>query len=71
MFVSCMMAQLAVMNILGVPVGKVPDYASDLNFSLFENSNNYYVKVNFNNKPVLLSKCNNSNRCTLDQFDNL
>lgn len=62
---------MAVMNTLGAPVEKVPGYVSDLNFSLYKNNNNYYVEIKLNNKPVKLPKCNNSNKCTLEQFEKL
>lgn len=62
---------LSVMNTLKVPLDKIPPYASDLNFSLFENNQMYFVKINFNNQPVKIPQCNQSNICSLTQFIHL
>jgi hypothetical protein len=62
---------MAVMNTLGAPLNHNPRYASDLNFSFFEKDKNYFVKIYFNNNPVVIPRCKNSNVCTLDQFVSL
>ena len=62
---------MSVMNTLGVPLNGLPGYASDLNFLLFEDNKKYYVKISLNNMPVIISKCNSSNLCSLDQFTEL
>jgi acid phosphatase len=48
---------MSVMNTLGTPLEKSPAYASRLNFSLFKDNGNYYVKVSMNNKPVIVPGC--------------
>lgn len=58
---------LSVMNTLGTPLNELPELASQLNFSLFENNHMFYVKVNFNNKPVTIPACG-GNTCLLSQF---
>ena len=59
---------MCVLNTLGAPlINSVPPYASDLNFSLYQNANNYYVKISFNGKPVIVPACHGST-CSLQQF---
>ncbi len=60
---------LAQLGILGA-VDKIPKYASDLNFSLFNIDDQYYVKVTFNDRPVFISACG-STMCSLTQFAEL
>lgn len=48
---------MSVMNTMGVPFEKLPKYASRLNFSLYEDNNNYYVKVTLNDQPVNIRAC--------------
>jgi len=61
---------MSVMNTLESPLEKIPGYASDLNFSLFESNKKYYVKVSFNNKPVNIPACGGST-CTISQFNDV
>lgn len=57
-----------VMTLLGAPLTKTPDYASDLNFSLYETNNkNYLVRVTYNDEPVTIPACGGT-ECTLPQF---
>lgn len=59
---------LGVMSALHAPSDSTPDYASDLNFSVYQSgSGNYYVKVSLNNKPVSIPGCN-GNVCQLNQL---
>lgn len=60
----------SVMNTLGSPLEEIPGYASRLNFSLFENANQYYIMISYNDRPIFIPACKN-NICTLAQFDNL
>lgn len=57
----------AVMNTLGVRLDETPPYASDLNFSLLQEKNDYFVTINYNQKPVVLKLCGKQS-CTLKQF---
>jgi acid phosphatase len=59
-----------VMNTLGAPVDKVPDFASRLNFSLYENNHQFYVTISLNGKPVSVSTCK-GNTCLLSQIQQL
>ena len=62
---------LGVMSALHAPLDAAPTYASDLNFSLYEaGSQNYYVKVTYNDMPVNIPGCN-GNVCTLSQLLNM
>lgn len=61
---------MAVMTTLGSPLHTIPHYASDLNFSLWKNNNDYYITVNLNNEPVMLPGCEKNN-CTLSEFDKI
>jgi hypothetical protein len=59
---------LGVMSALHVPLDTSPSYASDLNFSLYKSaSDNYYVKVTYNNTPVSIPGCDGY-ICQLKQF---
>lgn len=59
---------LGVMSALHAPLNSSPDYASDLNFSVYQSeSDNYYVKVTLNDKPVSIPGCND-NICQLNQL---
>ena len=58
---------MTVMNTLGTPVNTVPPYASDLNFSLFQNDKHYYIRVSYNNKLITIPACG-GNTCSLEQF---
>lgn len=58
---------MSVMTTLGSPLPHLPAYASDLNFSLYQNTKEYYVKVSYNNQPVNIPDCGGS-VCTLAQF---
>jgi lysosomal acid phosphatase len=58
---------MAVMNTLGHPLSKIPGYASDLNFSLWEVNGKYYVKVILNDRPIIIPGCN-KNICSIEQF---
>lgn len=57
-----------VLSFLGAPLEMPPPYASNVNFSLYENgANDYIVKITFNGKPVVVPACGGS-RCQLQQF---
>lgn len=58
---------LSVMNTLGTPLEKLPEFAARLNFSLYKNGDNYYVKIYYNNKLVNIPKCS-GNVCSMSQF---
>lgn len=56
------------MSVLGVPLASQPHYASDLNFSLYENGANHYtVKVTYNGAAVTLPACGGT-VCSLQKF---
>lgn len=58
----------SVLSLLGAPATAVPHYASDVNFSLYENSNRKYaVRVTYNGTPVNIPACGGT-ECTLAQF---
>lgn len=57
-----------VLSYLEAPLEKVPPYASNVNFSLYENGDNYYtVKVTYNGSPVYIPACEGT-VCELQQF---
>lgn len=59
------------LSFLGKPLDTKPPYASNLNFSLYEEDAGYYVvKITFNGTPVLLPACG-GNDCELQQFVDL
>jgi lysosomal acid phosphatase len=52
---------LGQLSALGAPLEVVPPYASDLNFSLFDQGHHHYVvKVTFNDQPVQIPACGGS-----------
>ena len=52
---STLLAQIAVLE---VPLDEWPEYASRLNFSLFEEGNDHdTVRITYNNKPVFIPTC--------------
>jgi hypothetical protein len=62
---------LSVMSGLHVPLQEVPEYASDLNFSLFRTEQNQYeVQVSFNNHPIVIPGCDNQ-FCALSRFEEI
>ncbi|KTD01279.1 histidine phosphatase family protein [Fluoribacter gormanii] len=59
------------LSFLGSPLEIAPPYASNLNFSLYEHDENYYlVKITYNGNPVSIPACG-GNTCELQQFINL
>lgn len=58
----------SIMTLLDAPLFKTPDYASDLNFSLYETHQNYIVRVTYNGEPVTIPACGGA-ECTLAQFE--
>ncbi|HBB7078151.1 histidine phosphatase family protein [Legionella pneumophila serogroup 1] len=61
----------SVLSFLGAPLEKSPPYASNVNFSLYDNGANYYtVKITYNGNPVLIPACGGS-VCELQQLINL
>lgn len=59
------------MSFLGAPLEIAPPYASNLNFSLYEHSANYFlVKVTYNGNPVPIPACGGTT-CDLEQFTHL
>lgn len=59
------------LSFLGKPLEKAPPYASNLNFSLYDNGSNYYtVKVTYNGKLVSIPGCGGT-ECELQQFISL
>lgn len=61
---------LALMSLLEVPLNDAPPYAAYLNFALYENGNQHYIKVTYNDAPVRLPHCNVEG-CTLEQWQQL
>ncbi|HAT8124017.1 TPA: histidine-type phosphatase [Legionella pneumophila] len=61
----------SVLSFLGSPLEKAPPYASNVNFSLYDNGANYYtVKITYNGNPVPIPACGGS-VCELQQLINL
>lgn len=58
---------MSVMNTLGTPLENPPRYAAHLNFALFKNNKNYYIKISYNDKPIAIPACG-GNVCSLSQF---
>lgn len=58
---------MSVMNMLKSPLSDSPPYASDLNFSLYEEDGKYFVRVKLNDRPVKVPGCQDT-RCTLKEF---
>ena len=67
LFVGHDSSMMSVMHALKISIKQTPEYASRLNFSLYEKDHSYYVKVTYDNKPVNVTSCKR-NICTLDQF---
>ncbi|MES2217479.1 MAG: histidine phosphatase family protein [Pseudomonadota bacterium] len=62
---------MTLLSALQTPATEWPPYASDLNFSLYENpAHNFYVKLTFNNQPVTVPACG-GDTCSLAQLDKL
>ncbi|WP_419418435.1 histidine phosphatase family protein [Legionella sp. D16C41] len=61
---------MSVMTTLGTPLSERPPYASRLNFLFFNNNNNFYVKISYNDKPLKLPGCKTI-ACTLTEFKSL
>jgi acid phosphatase len=59
---------LAIMSALHTPLDATPPYASNLNFSLYQNDlDQYFVTITFNDKPMDIPACYGK-VCTLEQF---
>ena len=59
---------LSALSALRVPLKNVPQYASDLNFSMYEvGTRKYSVKVTLNGKAIQIPGCKKE-ECTLEQF---
>lgn len=58
---------MGLMNRLGSPLDEAPHYASNVNFSLYKNNKDYYVKVTYNGTPISLPQCGEIN-CPLNKF---
>ncbi|WP_019217018.1 histidine phosphatase family protein [Legionella tunisiensis] len=58
---------MSVMATLGSPLENMPPYASHLDFALFKNNKNYYIRVSYNDKPVTIPTCGGT-ICSLPQF---
>lgn len=63
---STLLAQMAVLE---QPLDELPQYASRLNFSLFDDGNsNAIVKVTYNDKPVWIPACGGGATCLLEDL---
>ena len=58
---------LGILDTMGVQQNHWPQYAEDLNFSLFQDNKNYFVKITLNDKPIIIPTCQ-SNTCAWSQF---
>ncbi|MFY7697738.1 MAG: histidine phosphatase family protein [Legionella sp.] len=59
---------LALMSALHVPLSTTPDYATDLNFSLYETeTGQYFVSIHINDQAISIPGCH-SNECEFSQF---
>ncbi len=61
---------LSVMSGMQTPLDTPPPFASDLNFSLYENGQKQYIKVSFNGKVLKIPGCQGDS-CTLAEFSKL
>ena len=59
---------LPVMSAIGDPLDTTPPYASHLDFELYKNSSNYYIKIRFNDDHVKLPIESNNNEYLLSNF---
>ena len=56
------------LSFMGAPLDTSPRYASNLNFSLYENgARNYIVKITYNGSPVVIPACGGT-VCPLSKF---
>lgn len=63
---STLAAQL---TLLGQDIDTVPGYAARINYALFDmGSNQYEVRVSYNQKPLRLKQCGGRVGCTLREF---
>ncbi|HHF7343872.1 TPA: histidine phosphatase family protein [Legionella feeleii] len=58
---------MSVMATLGAPLESIPPYASHVDFALFKNNKNYYIRVSYNDKLVTIPACGGT-VCSLSQF---
>ncbi|HLD17039.1 MAG TPA: histidine phosphatase family protein [Coxiellaceae bacterium] len=58
---------LSLLGAMGAPSSQLPPYASDLNIMLFKEEARYYVKIHFNERPVLIPSCTKG-ICSIDQL---
>lgn len=61
---------LGIMDTLGVPLDKAPGYASHIEFELYKDNKNYYVKIRYNGKYIKLPIMNEDDSCTLEALSN-
>jgi acid phosphatase len=67
---------MGLMGRIGSPLSEIPTYASNLNFSLYEDDSRraeskFFVKVFFNEKVVTLPICDKKDVCSLDKLQKL
>jgi lysosomal acid phosphatase len=62
---------LPVMSAIGAPLDTTPPYASHLDFELYKNSTNYYIKIRFNDNFVKLPIESNNNEYLFSNFTEL
>jgi hypothetical protein len=70
-FLSHDSTQLLLMSALGAPFSEVPGYASDLNISLYQDKQHYFVKLRHNDKALSIPSCAAKTSCSLAEFQQL
>lgn len=61
---------MSVMNTLGAPLEEIPPYSSRVNVALYEDNQQYNVKLSYNGNPINVPACKGST-CTLEEFMSL
>ncbi|MFA6076149.1 MAG: histidine-type phosphatase [Negativicutes bacterium] len=64
-------ALCGIMSALGKPLAINPPYASHIDFELYKNDSNYFVKVRYNGEPVKFSDKTTNDSLTLKDFSQL
>jgi lysosomal acid phosphatase len=63
---------MSMLSLFQLSATEWPPYASNLNFALYENpAHNFYIKITFNNQPLTIPACGNSDTCSFAQLDKL
>lgn len=58
---------MSLLTLLNYPLSGIPNYASDLNFTLYQKDAGYYVAISLNGRHLSLPQCQQSD-CSLQEF---